>query len=139
MIVSPLLPQRELQWSSFNLQEPDSEEVIKKFVTGYNVKFDMFSKINVNGANAQPLYKYLKSQLKGTLGRCVEFNLLVAHFSKKCNCNFKNKIITIIHYEKASTFVYSVNTHGYEVFFLLSLVMVNMPIDVLADLNHTAA
>lgn len=29
----------------------------------------MFSKINVNGSNALPLYKYLKSQLKGTLGR----------------------------------------------------------------------
>ena len=52
-------------------QEPDSEEVIKKFVAGYKVKFDMFSKINVNGENALPLYKYLKNQLKGTLGRYI--------------------------------------------------------------------
>lgn len=52
-----------------NSQEPDPEDVIKTFAAGYHVKFDMFSKINVNGSNALPLYKYLKSQLKGTLGR----------------------------------------------------------------------
>lgn len=50
-------------------QEPDPEPVIKQFADGYGVKFDMFAKINVNGAYALPLYKYLKSQLKGTLGR----------------------------------------------------------------------
>ena len=53
----------------FNLQEPDPEPVIKQFAEGYGVKFDMFSKINVNGSNALPLYKYLKSKLKRTLGR----------------------------------------------------------------------
>ena len=50
-------------------QEPDPEPVIKQFADGYGVNFDMFAKINVNGAYALPLYKYLKSQLKGTLGR----------------------------------------------------------------------
>lgn len=60
--------------NQFGNQEPDSEEVIKKFAAGYNVKFDMFSKINVNGENALPLYKYLKSQLKGTLGSFIKWN-----------------------------------------------------------------
>lgn len=60
--------------NQFANQEPDSEEVIKKFVAGYKVKFDMFSKINVNGENALPLYKYLKNQLKGTLGSFIKWN-----------------------------------------------------------------
>lgn len=50
-------------------KEPGSEEEIKKFVTErYGVKFDMFSKIDVNGNNAHPLYKYLKAKQGGTLG-----------------------------------------------------------------------
>ena len=53
----------------FNSKEPDPEPVIKQFAEGYGVQFDMFSKINVNGSNALPVFKYLKSQLKGTLGR----------------------------------------------------------------------
>ena len=61
------------------LQEPDSDDVIKKFAAGYNVKFAMFSKINVNGSNALPLYKYLKSQLKGTLGRYLFICYLSIH------------------------------------------------------------
>ena len=42
---------------------------IKKFATErYEVGFDMFSKINVNGGNADPLYNYLKKKQGGTLG-----------------------------------------------------------------------
>ena len=50
-------------------QEPHTDAEIKEFAEGYGVKFDMFSKIEVNGPNALPLYRFLKSQLKGTLGR----------------------------------------------------------------------
>ena len=50
-------------------QEPDTEANILLFAQGFGVEFDMFSKVIVNGSNAIPLYKYLKSQLKGTLGR----------------------------------------------------------------------
>ena len=32
------------------------------------MKFPLFSKIDVNGANTHPLYKYLKSEAKGLLG-----------------------------------------------------------------------
>jgi len=35
----------------------------------FGVKFDMFEKIDVNGDNANPLWKYLKSKQGGTLGK----------------------------------------------------------------------
>ncbi|KAA3679806.1 phospholipid-hydroperoxide glutathione peroxidase [Paragonimus westermani] len=45
-------------------QEPRSEAVIKKAVFDkFGVTFDMFSKIEVHGANAHPLYKFLQAQL----------------------------------------------------------------------------
>lgn len=34
----------------------------------------MFSKINVNGDNAHPLYKYLKSKVDGTFGNFIKWN-----------------------------------------------------------------
>uniref|UniRef100_A0A8W8IU74 Glutathione peroxidase n=1 Tax=Magallana gigas TaxID=29159 RepID=A0A8W8IU74_MAGGI len=61
--------------NQFGSQEPGSEEEIKKFVTErYGVKFDMFSKIDVNGNNAHPLYKYLKAKQGGTLGDFIKWN-----------------------------------------------------------------
>ncbi|MFT3791015.1 MAG: glutathione peroxidase [Rudaea sp.] len=53
----------------FGHQEPGDEAEIKNFCSlTYEVKFPMFSKIDVNGANADPLYKYLKREAKGLLG-----------------------------------------------------------------------
>ena len=34
----------------------------------------MFSKIDVNGEDAHPIYKYLKDELKGALGKKVQWN-----------------------------------------------------------------
>lgn len=70
----------------FHSKEPDPEPVIKQFAEGYGVQFDMFSKINVNGSNALSLYKYLKSQQKGTLGRQVY-----------CSCYLINDIFPEAH------------------------------------------
>jgi len=54
------------------LQEPWPNEEIKKYVVdNFGVKFDMFSKIEVNGDSADPLWKYLKSKQGGTLGKWV--------------------------------------------------------------------
>lgn len=52
-------------------QEPGTNAQIKAFAEGYGVKFDMFSKIDVNGDDAHPLWKWLKEQPKGrgTLGK----------------------------------------------------------------------
>ncbi|PNJ05302.1 GPX4 isoform 3 [Pongo abelii] len=51
--------------TNFGKQEPGSNEEIKEFAAGYNVKFDMFSKICVNGDDAHPLWKWMKIQPKG--------------------------------------------------------------------------
>ena len=54
--------------NQFGKQEPKNEDEIIFFCQGtYDVQFDMFSKIEVNGDNADPLYKYLKSQQSGFL------------------------------------------------------------------------
>lgn len=61
--------------NQFGSQEPWSEPEIKKFVTEkYGVQFDMFSKINVNGNDAHPLFKYLKHKQGGTLGDFIKWN-----------------------------------------------------------------
>jgi glutathione peroxidase len=53
----------------FGHQEPGDEEEIKNFCSlSYDVTFPMYSKIEVNGANAHPLYKWLKSEKSGLLG-----------------------------------------------------------------------
>jgi glutathione peroxidase len=46
--------------NQFGRQEPGTDKEIKKFCTAnYGVQFDVFSKIEVNGKNAAPLYKHL--------------------------------------------------------------------------------
>ena len=53
----------------FGHQEPGAEAEIKQFCSlTYGVSFPMFAKIKVNGADAHPLYEYLKQTLPGILG-----------------------------------------------------------------------
>jgi glutathione peroxidase len=55
--------------NQFAGQEPGDDAEIKSFCSlNYNVTFPLFSKIKVNGADAHPLYKYLKEKHKGILG-----------------------------------------------------------------------
>lgn len=55
--------------NQFMNQEPLSEDEIKSFCSlTYGVTFPMFAKIDVNGENTHPLYKYLKESKKGLLG-----------------------------------------------------------------------
>lgn len=55
--------------NQFSQQEPGSNQEIKSFCRlNYGVKFDMFSKIDVNGKNEIPLYTYLKNEASGFLG-----------------------------------------------------------------------
>lgn len=49
----------------FSLKEPGTESQIKQFAQSYNAEFDMFSKIDVNGDSAHPLWKWLKEQPNG--------------------------------------------------------------------------
>lgn len=55
--------------NQFGAQEPGSSEEIAQFCTErYSVTFPMFDKINVNGPDAHPLYRWLKAQKSGVLG-----------------------------------------------------------------------
>jgi glutathione peroxidase len=55
--------------NQFGGQEPGNEQEIAAFCeTNYGVSFPMFAKIDVNGDNAAPLYRYLKSAKPGLLG-----------------------------------------------------------------------
>jgi glutathione peroxidase len=50
----------------FGHQEPGDEAEIKNFCRlKYDVTFPLFAKVDVNGPNAHPLYKYLKSACRG--------------------------------------------------------------------------
>ena len=55
--------------NQFGAQEPASEAEIAKFCSAnYDVSFPMFAKIEVNGENAHPLYRFLKHAAPGILG-----------------------------------------------------------------------
>ena len=55
--------------NQFGKQEPGDAEEIKTFCsTTYDVTFPIFAKIDVNGAQAHPLYQYLEREKRGFLG-----------------------------------------------------------------------
>ena len=55
--------------NQFKGQEPGTDEEIQEFCkTSYDVTFPVFSKIDVNGADADPLYKYLRAEAPGDFG-----------------------------------------------------------------------
>jgi len=55
--------------NQFGAQEPGSAEQIGAFCArNYGVSFPMFDKIEVNGAGAHPLYRWLKQAAPGLLG-----------------------------------------------------------------------
>ena len=55
--------------NQFGAQEPGDAEEIRSFCTlAYNVTFPMFARIDVNGANAHPLFAFLKKARPGLLG-----------------------------------------------------------------------
>jgi len=62
--------------NQFGSQEPGNEEEITSFCQlNHGVTFPLFAKIDVNGANADPLYKYLTKEAPGLLGtKAVKWN-----------------------------------------------------------------
>jgi glutathione peroxidase len=55
--------------NQFKQQESGNDEEIKQFCDlRFNIKFPLFSKIDVNGDNAHPLFTYLKNNAPGILG-----------------------------------------------------------------------
>lgn len=54
--------------NQFANQEPGNEKSIAEgCVLNYGVSFPMFSKVDVNGPDAHPLYQFLKAELKGDI------------------------------------------------------------------------
>ena len=61
--------------NQFGGQEPgDAGEILAFCTSTYDVSFPMFQKIEVNGKNAHPLYKYLKGEKSGLLGASIKWN-----------------------------------------------------------------
>jgi glutathione peroxidase len=60
--------------NQFGGQEPGDADTICSFADKNKVKFDMFDKIDVNGDNAHPLWKYLKSKQGGLLLDAIKWN-----------------------------------------------------------------
>ena len=59
----------------FAHQEPGSDAEIAEFCRlNHGVTFPLMSKIEVNGDNAHPIYKYLKAETKGLLGSAIKWN-----------------------------------------------------------------
>ncbi|XUM24646.1 glutathione peroxidase [Bradyrhizobium oligotrophicum S58] len=61
--------------NQFGAQEPGTAEEIGAFCAGkYDVTFPLFAKIDVNGTDAHPLYKFLKGEKTGLLGSAIKWN-----------------------------------------------------------------
>jgi len=71
----------------FGGQEPGDEKEIAKFCKlNYDVNFPMFAKIEVNGANAHPLYRALKKEAPGLLGtQVIKWNFTKFLLDKRHN------------------------------------------------------
>ena len=55
--------------NQFGGQEPGTNEEVQSFCDlTFNVSFKLFDKIDVNGSNASPLFKYLQHESPGILG-----------------------------------------------------------------------
>jgi glutathione peroxidase len=62
--------------NQFGEQEPEKNSKIKEFCEArFNITFDLFSKIDVNGDNESPLFTFLKESMPGLLGsRKIKWN-----------------------------------------------------------------
>ena len=61
--------------NQFANQEPGGEkEISEGCLINYGVSFPMFSKVDVNGPDAHPIYKYLKKELRGFPGNEIKWN-----------------------------------------------------------------
>jgi glutathione peroxidase len=59
----------------FGHQEPGSDKEIQTFCeTNYGISFPLFAKIEVNGPNTHPVYKFLKDEKGGLLTDNIKWN-----------------------------------------------------------------
>lgn len=61
--------------NQFGAQEPGDAEEIKNFCSlTYDVSFPLMAKIDVNGDDADPIFKHLKKEKTGLLGSGIKWN-----------------------------------------------------------------
>lgn len=61
--------------NQFGHQAPGTDQEIDSFCTlNYDTTFPRFKKIDVNGDNASPLYKWLKKEKGGIFGDAIKWN-----------------------------------------------------------------
>ena len=61
--------------NQFGNQAPGTEEEIEDFCQSrYGITFKMFKKVEVNGEEAEPLFKFLKEQKGGMMGSKIKWN-----------------------------------------------------------------
>ena len=61
--------------NQFGKQEPGgADEISRTCYINYGVSFPMFEKVEVNGAAAHPVFRYLKKELPGVLGVRIKWN-----------------------------------------------------------------
>ena len=61
--------------NQFANQEPgDAKNIEETCKINFGVTFPIMNKIEVNGSNAHPVFKYLKNRLGGTLGSRIKWN-----------------------------------------------------------------
>lgn len=61
--------------NQFGGQEPGgAEDILQTCEVNYGVSFPMFEKVNVNGVDAHPLFRWLTRALPGLLGKSIKWN-----------------------------------------------------------------
>ena len=72
--------------NQFLSQEPGTDEEIQSFCSlNYGVTFPIMKKIDVNGDNEAPIYKYLKSKKGGFITEGIKWNFTKFLINKNCS------------------------------------------------------
>jgi glutathione peroxidase len=72
--------------NQFGNQEPGNEkDIYENCLLNYGITFPIFSKIEVNGSNAHPLFTYLKDKRPGLTGRKIMWNFTKFLIDRKGN------------------------------------------------------
>lgn len=61
--------------NQFGNQAPGTDQEISDFCSlNFNITFDQYKKVDVNGENESDLFKYLKTNKKGLMGPSIKWN-----------------------------------------------------------------
>ena len=88
--------------NQFGKQDPDGE-ARNTCLINYGVSFPMFDRIDVNGANAHPLFNYLKEEASGILGNNIKWNF--TKFLIDRNGKVEKRFSPITKPEKIETYI----------------------------------